>query len=169
MRRILVALLCLLSFPAWAQIPGGSDIQIGNTPVVGGTANLCLYVTTANKVGQQGCAGLSSITIGTSTITSGTSGRVLYDNAGVVGEMTNTGTGTVNVLQNTPTLTTPVIGAATGTSLAVTATLATGAPAGSSAGLWKLGALQAGAVVVDTTRSVFIDIGGVVYKLIVAQ
>ncbi len=55
------------------------------------------------------------------------------------------------------------------TTLTASGTIATGAPAGSSAGLWKLGALQAGAVVLDTTRSIFVDIGGTVYKLMVAQ
>lgn len=65
-----------------------------------------------------GIAAADNITIGTSTITSGTSGRILYDNAGVIGEKTVTGTGSV-VLANTPTLITPVLGVATGTSLAL--------------------------------------------------
>lgn len=52
--------------------------------------------------------------------------------------------------------------------IAATTTYQSGAPAGSSAGLWKFGALQSGAVVVDTTRSVYVDIGGVVYHLIVS-
>lgn len=47
--------------------------------------------------------------------------------------------------------------------------VSTAAPAGSSAGAWKLGALQTGAAVLDTTRSIFVDIGGTVYKLMVAQ
>lgn len=54
-------------------------------------------------------------------------------------------------------------------SVTLAGTLATAAPAGSSSGLWKLGALQTGVVVVDTSRSIFVDIGGTVYKLIVAQ
>lgn len=53
--------------------------------------------------------------------------------------------------------------------LAVGTTLATAAPAGSSAGLWKLGALQTAAVVLDTTRSIYVDIGGTVYHLMVSQ
>lgn len=57
------------------------------------------------------------ITIGTTTITSGTNGRVLYDNNGVVGEMTTTGSGTVNVLQTSPSLITPTLGVATATSI----------------------------------------------------
>lgn len=50
-------------------------------------------------------SGSSGLTIGTSTITSGTSGRVLYDNAGVLGEMTTTGTGTELALAASPTFT----------------------------------------------------------------
>lgn len=51
----------------------------------------------------------SGITIGTTTITSGTNTRILYNNSGVVGEYTITGTGTVAVMQNSPTLTTPTL------------------------------------------------------------
>lgn len=45
------------------------------------------------------------ITVGTTTITSGTSGRVAYNNAGVYGEKAVTGTGDV-VLATSPTITT---------------------------------------------------------------
>jgi hypothetical protein len=48
------------------------------------------------------------ITIGSSTITSGTNARILYNNAGVVGEYTVTGSGTLAVLATAPTLTGPV-------------------------------------------------------------
>ena len=58
-------------------------------------------------------SGASGITIGTTTITSGTDTRILYDNAGVVGEYTLTGTGTVVAMQTSPTfvtqITTPVV------------------------------------------------------------
>ena len=60
-----------------------------------------------------------SVVVGTTAVTSGTSGRVLYDNAGTLGEYTVTGTAGSVVLSNTPTLTTPVLGVATGTSLAL--------------------------------------------------
>ena len=53
--------------------------------------------------------GASGITIGTSTITSGTNTRVLYDNAGVVGEYAISGTGSV-AMTNSPTLVTPALG-----------------------------------------------------------
>lgn len=45
----------------------------------------------------------------------------------------------------------------------------TAAPTGATAGHWKLGSLVTGAVTLDITRSVFVDIGGVVYKFMVAQ
>lgn len=48
------------------------------------------------------------LTIGTTTITGGTTTRVLYNNAGVVGEYTVTGSGTQAVLATAPTLTGPV-------------------------------------------------------------
>lgn len=57
-----------------------------------------------------------SIVVGTTTITSGTTGRILYDNAGTLGELATTGSGNV-VLATSPTLTTPTIGVATATSV----------------------------------------------------
>ena len=62
-------------------------------------------------------AGSSGITIGTTTITSGTNTRILYNNSGVVGEYTLTGSGTVVVMATSPTLVTPVLGVATATSI----------------------------------------------------
>jgi hypothetical protein len=53
-------------------------------------------------------AAAAAVTIGTTTITSGTTTRVLYNNAGVVGEYTVTGSGTQAVLSTAPTLTGPV-------------------------------------------------------------
>lgn len=56
-------------------------------------------------------AGGGGITVGTTTITSGTDTRVLYNNAGVVGEYAVTGTGNA-VLSASPTLTGTVAAAA---------------------------------------------------------
>lgn len=70
----------------------------------------------------------------------------------------------------TPVATLDVTGSiAASTTIAAGTTFQSAAPSGASAGLWKLGSLVTAAVVVDTTRSVFIDIGGTVYKLMVAQ
>jgi len=59
-------------------------------------------------------SGGSGLTVGTSTITSGTNTRVLYNNSGVLGEYTVSGSGNV-ALTNSPVFTTPNIGTATGT------------------------------------------------------
>ena len=59
-----------------------------------------------------GIAGSDNITIGTSTITGGTTGRVLRDNAGVIGEYTITGTAGSVVMSTSPTITTPTISGA---------------------------------------------------------
>lgn len=54
-------------------------------------------------------SGSSSLVVGTTTITGGTTTRILYDNAGVLGEYTVTGTGTQAVLSISPTISTFVI------------------------------------------------------------
>ncbi len=59
----------------------------------------------------------ASLTVGTTTIASGTTTRILYDNSGTLGEYTITGTGTVVAMQTSPTLVTPVLGVASATSL----------------------------------------------------
>jgi hypothetical protein len=59
------------------------------------------------------------ITVGTTTISGGTSTRILYDNVGVVGEYTLTGSGTVVAMQTSPSLITPALGVATATSMAL--------------------------------------------------
>jgi len=71
----------------------------------------------------------AAIALGTTPITGGTSGYVLYDNAGLVGELANTGTGN-NVLANSPALITPSLDVATGISLALSS--ATGLTLGGS-------------------------------------
>lgn len=56
-----------------------------------------------------GSGGGSGITVGTTTITSGSNTNIEYNNSGVVGEYTITGSGTVVVMATSPTITTPVI------------------------------------------------------------
>lgn len=83
-----------------------------------------------------------SAVVDVSAISGGVSGRVLYDNAGTIGELATTGSGNVVLATSptiaSPTMTTPVIGAATGTSLSVTAALtaysATSIPVGGTTG-----------------------------------
>jgi hypothetical protein len=65
----------------------------------------------------------TSVTVGTTTVLSGTSGDVLYNNAGVMGNLATTGSGNV-VRATSPTLTTPALG----TPSALVLTNATGLP-----------------------------------------
>lgn len=58
-------------------------------------------------------AAATSITVGTTTIGSGTTTRILYDNAGTLGEYTITGTGTVVAMATSPSFTTPILGTPT--------------------------------------------------------
>lgn len=51
-----------------------------------------------------------SIGVGTTAITGGTTTRILYDNAGTLGQYTITGSGTVVAMQTSPSFTTPALG-----------------------------------------------------------
>lgn len=90
------------------------------------------YDSTANELtarinGANVSLGAGGLTVGTTTITSGTTTRILYDNAGVLGEYTLTGTGIVVAMQTSPSLITPALGVATATSLnGLTITTSTG-------------------------------------------
>lgn len=132
-----------------------------------------------------------TIGIGTTTISGGTSGRILYDNGGVIGEMTTTGSGTVVVLATGATLVTPTLGVAIGTSLAlggatiganalaitgtanvsgvVTAlSYTSGNPNGGTAASWKFGVRVSGASVLDATQYLQVDVAGTLYKVCIA-
>lgn len=58
--------------------------------------------------GPAGPPGGSIIGVGTTTITGGTNTRVLYDNAGILGEYTVSGSGTAVAMATTPTFTTSI-------------------------------------------------------------
>lgn len=77
----------------------------------------------------------ASMTVGGTTILSGTSGRFLYDNAGVLGEATVTGTLGSVVLSSSPTIASlTVTGAFTATGLVTNADLANSTISGVSLG-----------------------------------
>ena len=119
MKKLFAFLLFLLPWPALAQIGPVGAISINVTSVTGGTNGDCLTISNG-KLGQTAaCGGASGLTVGTSTITGGTTTRILYDNAGVLGEYTLSGSGTVVAMAVSPSFTTPALGVATGTSLAV--------------------------------------------------
>ncbi|MCC7436249.1 hypothetical protein IT402_00005, partial [Candidatus Nomurabacteria bacterium] len=88
----------------FSSISGSTQcLQVNSSGVVTGTGSAC------------GTAS-GNITIGTTTITSGTNTRVLYNNSGVVGEYTISGSGSV-AMTTSPTFVTPTLGAATATSI----------------------------------------------------
>lgn len=103
--------------PAWGALVSG-DIP-DNAASTTGNAATATYATSA------GSSPASALTVGTTTISSGTSGYIPYDNAGVLGELATTGTGSV-VLSASPALTgTPTAPTATtGTSTTQIATTA---------------------------------------------
>lgn len=87
------------AFPSGSAI-AGSDISVG---LQGGANVQWTWSQVATYI-----AGASGLTIGTSTITGGTTTRILYDNAGVLGEYTISGSGTVVAMATGATLTTAV-------------------------------------------------------------
>jgi len=75
------------------------------------------YALTTDGSGNTSWTSIQSgLAVGTTAITGGTSGRILYDNAGVLGELATTGTGNV-VLATSPSLTTPSLGVASATTI----------------------------------------------------
>ncbi len=96
-------------------------LQTNNTPngsqtllnLFAGT-NITLTDNGSGKITiDAGGGGSSDITIGTTTVTGGTNTRILFNNAGVVGEYVISGTGNV-AMTTSPVFTTPNIGSATG-------------------------------------------------------
>jgi hypothetical protein len=94
-----------------AEISITGVLSTGITPFTGTQVGTFTYQQ--NDV----LAGSSSLTVGTTTIAGGSTGRIEYNNGGVLGEMTTTGSGTVVALATSPSFTTPSLGAATATSL----------------------------------------------------
>jgi hypothetical protein len=77
---------------------------------VGSFTNASLTVNAKGLVTAASSGTAAGLTVGTTAIASGTSGRILYDNAGVLGEYPITGTGSV-MLNTQPSLSANVPGA----------------------------------------------------------
>lgn len=100
----------------------GLNLTPGSTP--SSPVNGDLWTTTSglfaqingSTIGPFITGGSISLTIGTTPIASGTTTRVLYDNAGVLGEYAISGSGSV-AMTTSPTFVTPTLGAATATSI----------------------------------------------------
>lgn len=86
-----------------SALTAGDPAQSGDAiPIARGGSN---FKITAGSIAALVTTG---ITVGSTTVSSGTTGRILYDNAGIVGERAITGTGSV-VLATAPTLVGPVL------------------------------------------------------------
>lgn len=120
------------------NLTAGSDNQVlrrSGTAVGFGTVANAGLTNSATTVNGQTCtlgstctvtAAAGSVTVGTTTIASGTSTRILYDNAGVLGEYTISGSGTVVAMNNAPSITGPTfLTSITATGLVKNADLAT--------------------------------------------
>lgn len=116
--------LTITSSTGTLTITNGKTLSVSNTltftgtdgsSVAFGTGGTVLYTTSAIP-----------LTVGNTTIASGTTTRVLYDNAGVLGEYAISGSGDV-AMTTSPTFVTPTLGAATATSInGLTITSSTG-------------------------------------------
>jgi hypothetical protein len=84
-------------------------------------------------------AGSGGLTVGTTTVSSGSTTNILYNNAGTLGEYTVTGSGTVVPLSTSPTFTTDIItpkvrGGTTATSKITFQSTSNGSPTGTAVG-----------------------------------
>lgn len=147
MKKLLLALALLWPCFAEAQTYPAHSVPIGQGAGTKSfaTAGPCSANQTllwVSGVTADPTCGLpaSNFTVGTTVISGGVSGRVLFDNAGVLGEYPVTGTAGNSVLSIGPTITTPIIGVISGGSAAgSTVTLqstSSGSPVGDTANIF---------------------------------
>ena len=125
-----VTLTNATGLPLSTGVTGTLGISSGGTNITTYTTGDILYASASNTlaklpIGSSGqllsvSGGVpawsappsSGLTVGTTSITSGTSGYILYNNAGVLGNLATTGSGSV-VQATSPTLVTPALGTPT--------------------------------------------------------
>lgn len=150
--RILSAVLAaFISLACLAQ-------PVGFSPTTPGSTGQCWTSNGANNLPSwQACAASSGLTVGTTTVGSGTTTRVLFDNAGVLGEYVVSGSGSVcmttSCVMTTPNLGTPSAGTLTNaTGLPISTGLA-GAGAGVLTALGNATNGAGGVAITDGTKT----------------
>ncbi len=106
---------------AWVPLASG-DLRGDSSLYLVHYANACGCL----RIVPQGSGSGGGLTVGSTTITSGTNTKVLYDNSGTLGEYTVSGSGNV-AMTTSPVFTTPNIGSATGSISGNAATVTTNA------------------------------------------
>jgi hypothetical protein len=90
----------LLTSADWNTFNGKQDALVSTTNIKS--------INGSSILGAGDLSVSASLVVATTTITSGTNTRILYNNSGVVGEYTLTGTGTVVAMQTSPTFVTDI-------------------------------------------------------------
>lgn len=104
---------------ALTQLPAGGAIS-GTEKVLAVQSGADVTLTPAQFLTYVQSSLTTALIVGTTTVTGGTTGRVLYDNGGILGEYTVTGTAGSIVLSVSPTFTgSPVLSTPTATTLNV--------------------------------------------------
>jgi len=133
-------------------VSGSLTPWIFQFPDDAGTSGYVLQTDGSGQTSWVPAGGSGSLVVGTTTITGGSDTNILYNNLGVLGEYTVTGTGTVVVLKNSPSLSAPDIGVASGTSLTATGVLSSGTNGGTG-GQLKLNGATSGEVILKVAAA----------------
>lgn len=140
--------------PVWSSSAASASAST-TLPLADGVAAVGTGITWARADHVHPQEAAAEITIGSSVIVGGTTTRVLYDAAGIVGELAVTGSGSA-VLSTSPALVTPTLGVATATKLTFgTTTNGILGGAGASTGRAALGATAGNGIelYLDTTHT----------------
>lgn len=148
--------------------PGASLAGLNLTPgtAPGAPVNGDVWVTSAgmfvrvngSTIGPLASSASVSVTVGSTPILGGTTTRVLFDNAGQLGEYSISGTGNV-AMTTSPAFTTPSLGVATGTSLAINGCSLSGNALCATGSITLSGDLNSGAHTATTNSANSIVVG----------